>query len=80
MTLSPLPIQYSRGKRAAPGSPGLIFPACMISFSAASSCLYRKAWLQSEYFPIPQECFGIKLFEFINKHREVKGSGMGKDN
>lgn len=61
----PPPPQNSRGKWAAPGSPGLIFPACMISSSAASYCPDREAWLQSESSPHPHECFESKRSEFI---------------
>lgn len=62
----------SRGKWAVPGSPGLIFPACTISFSAASYCPDREAWLPSEHSPLPHECFESKLSEFITSTERWK--------
>lgn len=68
----PPPPQNSGGKWDAPGSPGLFFPACTISFSAVSYRPDREAWLQSESSPLPHECFESKLSEFITSTERWK--------
>lgn len=74
----PTPNSEFMAKMSCSGFPRTHFPSLLHFLSAASYSLDREAWLQSEWTPLPHECFRSKLAEFITSTERWKGMEWAK--